>query len=430
MARVALYGGGGSPFHHAALLAAGGHEVAFVFPDEIRAGALRGFDALVVPGGGRRAMIGQLEPLGSAGARAIVSFVEAGGMYVSSCAGSYCAAAVGPAFRAACPVKDELDLLPAQVFNEDREQAFGLRSPGIGVLRLRNVAPEHPVMAGVPELFEIVHYNGPLFDGAQPLAVVDGHEPAFTRGLQFLDPSVPDDLIERAAAQAAASIVVGDRGSGRVVLFGSHPEFGVGPAMDDEPPMGRLLHNAVNWQLSESGPVELDRPPLAMDTEPGTAHATLVGDVGERVQRVRAVASRIGARGPSAWLQRRRAMALFGREPDEVLAGALADIDRLADEVAAVAPEVPANILGFHPAVAYDGGYVGVLGLLDLALEQLTEADARWEAPVGPDPVNAYANIADSPYHMVAASYLAAVGTVAAAALLSRAFVTVPAAVS
>ena len=27
MARVALYGGGGSPFHHAALLAAGGHEV-------------------------------------------------------------------------------------------------------------------------------------------------------------------------------------------------------------------------------------------------------------------------------------------------------------------------------------------------------------------------------------------------------------------
>jgi glutamine amidotransferase-like uncharacterized protein len=94
MARVALYGSGGSPYHHAAAFAAGGAEFDFVFPADIEAGALAAYDAFVMPGGGYLAMQGQLEPLGGAGCRAIRQYVADGGMYLGSCAGSYCAASV------------------------------------------------------------------------------------------------------------------------------------------------------------------------------------------------------------------------------------------------------------------------------------------------------------------------------------------------
>src|SRR2546430_5400470 len=84
MARIALYGSGGSPYHHAAILARAGHGIGFVFPQDIEAGALDGFDAFVMPGGGYLAMAGQLAPLGAAGCRAIREYVESGGMYIGS----------------------------------------------------------------------------------------------------------------------------------------------------------------------------------------------------------------------------------------------------------------------------------------------------------------------------------------------------------
>jgi hypothetical protein len=408
------------------VLAARGHEIAFVFPDEVRAGVLEAFDVFVIPGGARRSMIGELEPLGSAGARAVVSFVEAGGMYTSSCAGSYCAADVGPEFRALCPVKNDLDLCDVRVFNEDPAYPLSLRSPGVGVVRLRNVAPRHPVMADMPEVFEIVHYNGPLFcGGGTPLAVVDGPEAAFTPGLQRINPDVDDDLLDRAAAERVASIVITDRGAGRVLLFGSHPEFGVRPAMDDELGAARLLHNAVQWQASMTERQSNPRPALAMDAEPAESHDQLVEKARELADAVRAGAEAIGAREPTAWLERRRALSLFGREPTEVFEGALADIDRLATEVAEMVPAVPSQILGFRPRQTYDAGYTGVLALLEMALAQIRLADAEWSADVGPDPADAYDNLDRSPYHLVAGSYLAAVGNVGSAALLSRSYAVV-----
>jgi glutamine amidotransferase-like uncharacterized protein len=426
MARIALYAGGGAPYHHAGVLARDGNHIAFVFPDEIRDGVLEAFDVFVLPGGSNRAMLGQLEPLGSDGARAIVSFVEGGGMYVSSCAGSYCAANVGPAFRAACPVKDDLDLLDAAVFNDDPAYPFGLRSPGVGVLRVRNVAPGHPVMRGLPDVFSIVHYNGPLFVGAQALAVVDGAEADFTAGERFLDPDAPDDLLDRAVAAGAASVVVGERGAGRVVLFGSHPEFGINPAMDDQHPASQMLLNAVGWQIETTGGCRDVLPVLRMD-DVGGDRGELAADVAHAAEAVRSAAAAIADLGPSPWLERSRAMSVFGREPADVLSGALLDIDRLIREIIERAPVVPAGILGFRAHEQFDGGYNGVLALLETASVQLDRARALWTAPV-PDqaPANAYAELETSPYHQVAGSYLAAVGTIASAALLCRATVPAP----
>src|SRR5919206_2653535 len=115
-ARIAVYGAGGAPFHHAAVLRKAGHRVDFVFPCDILGGALAGFDVFVMPGGGYRAMFGQLEPLGTEGTRAITEYVCSGGMYLGSCAGSYSAATVSPSFIELCPAQAEMRLLDATVF--------------------------------------------------------------------------------------------------------------------------------------------------------------------------------------------------------------------------------------------------------------------------------------------------------------------------
>src|SRR5581483_229736 len=89
LVRVGLYGGGGAPFNHAGILAACGFPAVFLSDADVRAGGLADVDVFVMPGGGERAMFGQLEPLGEAGCRAIAEWVRAGGMYVGCCAGSY-----------------------------------------------------------------------------------------------------------------------------------------------------------------------------------------------------------------------------------------------------------------------------------------------------------------------------------------------------
>ena len=150
-----------------------------------------------MPGGGYRAMQGQLDPLGREGLRTIADYVRGGGLYVGCCAGSYSAAIAAPSFVATCPIQPELSLLDANVWNADDSTFVGLRSPGIGVLRSRTVASGHPVMAGMPERFEIVHYNGPLFHGIAPLAVVEAAGERFTPAEHFLPAGA-----ERAGADA------------------------------------------------------------------------------------------------------------------------------------------------------------------------------------------------------------------------------------
>ena len=423
MSRVALYGGGGSPFNHAAVFARAGSEVEFVFPADIHAGALASFDAFVMPGGGYRAMQGQLDPLGRQGLRTIADYVRGGGLYIGCCAGSYSAAIAAPSFVAACPIQPELSLLDANVWNADDSTFVGLRSPGIGVLRSRTVASDHPVMAGMPERFEIVHYNGPLFHGIAPLAIVEAAGERFTPAEHFLQAANGQGptLVERAAAAGAANIVAGERGAGRVVLFGSHPEFGFGLALDDEQPAARLLVNALDWQLAASGAparpaidVVARRAPVADELPRVIELAALL------TERTAALRARPGRPG---WLGHPFAMSVFGLAPAEVWRRSLDEIDRLAGEVRERAPATPPRVLAFRPPPewGYDGGYHGVVALLEQADAMLARADAGWEQELGPASDDPYAFAETSPYHLVGASYLSALGRVASAALLCRA---------
>jgi glutamine amidotransferase-like uncharacterized protein len=419
-ARIALYGGGGSPFNHAAVFARAGHDVEFVFPEDVRNGALKGFDAFVMPGGGYRAMMGQIDPLGAEGARALREYVEGGGMYIGCCAGSYDAATVAPSFHAICPAQSEMCLLPATVWNEGGEE-WGLRSPGIGVLRAQTVAREHPVMAGMPETFEIAHYNGPLFEGAEPLARVAGRTERFTAWEEALGERPERALIDDAAEAGVANIVAGACGAGRVVLFGSHPEFGFALSMDDEQPPGRMLVNAIEWQVAESGAPELPAVELVTDAEP-RAEDTDPARVAELAARLAERTAQLRARGTDArWLQPQFAMSFFGAGPVEIWTASLDAIDRFAAEAARRAPGTDPRVLGFRPPAEWDldGGYHGVVALLEQSLELLDQALDTWdEFDPGEPTQTPYEHMTTSPYHLVAGSYLAAVGRVGAAALL------------
>lgn len=424
MSRIALYATGGAPYNYAAILAAAGHEISFVFAEDIIDGALEAFDAFVMPGGGYLAMQGQLDPLGAAGCSAIRDYVERGGMYIGSCAGSYDAATVPERFREMCPVQDELRLLDARVWNEGDSRFGILQSPGIGEIVCNNVAPDHPVMAGMPARFGITHYNGPLFSGGEPLAVVHGRGERFTPAEEFLGGETATYLVDDAAAAGVANIVAGARGAGRVVLFGSHPEFGSLFAMDDVGETARLLTNAVAWQQAESTGVDRIRGAVRFDAEIDPA---IVDDDRRRVSELIASLTdrcgRLAARTDEGWLNPGAAMSMFGASPREIWRDALERIPLLAAEAAAALDAVPDQVVSFRPLPDWsvDPGVHGIVPLIEAADRQLALAEQNWrdEAPVSSD---GYDHILTSPYHLVAGSYLAAIGNVAAAALLARAF--------
>jgi hypothetical protein len=67
-----------------------------------------------------------------------------------------------------------------------------------------------------------------------------------------------------------------------------------------------------------------------------------------------------------------------------------------------------------------DGGYQGVAALLRTAHEMCSAALDRWDVELGP-PAGPYDYFLENPYHLVAGSYLAAIGCVAGAVQLLRA---------
>jgi glutamine amidotransferase-like uncharacterized protein len=427
--RIALYGAGGAPYNHAAVFARAGYEVDFVFPQDVRNGALAGFDAFVMPGGGYRAMIGQIEPLGREGARALREYVEAGGMYIGCCAGSYDAATVAKSFLALCPAQEEMCLSGATVWNDGGEE-WGLRSPGIGVLRAETVAAQHPVMAGMPATFEIAHYNGPLFSGATPLARVVGRTERFTPWEEMLGRPAERTLVDDAVADGVANIVADAAGDGRVVLFGSHPEFGFTIAMEDEQPPGLMLRNAVEWQLAESGSPARPEVELYTHRKPGDAADADPARVAGLADELRALTTRIRERGEDArWLEPAYAMSFFGLSPVEIWRQSLDAIDRLSLEAERLAPHTEPHVLSFRVPAEWnlDGGYHGVVALLEQSVALLDQALETWDFDPGEPTQNPYQHMETSPYHLVAGSYLAAVGRVASAALLCSAYQRVPA---
>jgi len=279
-------------------------------------------------------------------------------------------------------------------------------------------------MAGMPPDFAITHYNGPLFDGQHGVARVTGVGASFTAAEEFFGATAAERLIDRAIAVGAANIAAGHRGQGRVVLFGSHPEFGRTLALDDETGAARLLVNAVNWQLDESGrPPRPDRPvasgaAIAPDLAEAdlAAAAPLAARIAERCARLS------GRTAGAGWLDDGAAMSAFACSPREIWTAALTAIPELASETAGKCEAMPDQLRSFRPPADWptDGGYHGAVPLLQQADEMLATAETAWTDTWPAPTSDPYAYDHESPYHLVAGSYLAAIGRVASAALLAR----------
>jgi hypothetical protein len=320
-------------------------------------------------------------------------------------------------------------LSEATVWNEGGEE-WGLNSPGIGVLQAETVAHDHPVMAAMPPTFEIAHYNGPLFRGATPLARVVGRTERFTPWEEMLDRRPDRVLVDDAAAEGVANIVADAIGDGRVVLFGSHPEFGFAIAMEDEQLPSLMLRNAVAWQLDESGAPERPEVELYTHRNPGDEVDADPDRVTELAARLRERTARIRDRGDDPiWLQPAFAMSFFGLLPDEIWRQSLDAIDRLSSEAEQRAPYTEPRALSFRAPDEWnlDGGYHGVVALLEQSVELLDRTLATWDFDPGEPTADPYQYLESSPYHLVAGSYLAAVGRVASAALLCATYERVPA---
>jgi hypothetical protein len=379
--RVAVFGGAGSPYNHASALAELGVAWFYVTGAEVAAGALAGADLLLVPGGGWRHGNGQLQDLGTAGVRAINQFVEAGGGYLASCAGSLIAMRVPEAALPALdPAKAELTLLEVENWDRLRQAEGGHRSPGIGRVRTRLPEPRHPVALGLPDQVEMTHYNGPIF--AEPdtaLAVVvryDGVTEGFTPSEYFFghrDRPTPaergDSDMAEAGALALPAVVAGDRGRGRVVLAGLHPEFGRDEALDQWGRPVQLIANAVLW-IAQRGcgagvPAGQSTASLAEADLDGAEHRLLRAIDHGRHSALALQA--INQRATPDWLDHPDLRAAFGLTPAELWQGTVESLDSRSDRV----------------AKAWDGARQAARGSQQTRL--VAAVDQRYEPPHGPD---------------------------------------------
>ena len=442
-----VYGSGGAPFHHLALASLFGAEVEPIAAERIRAGALEDADVLVMPGGGVRAMSGLLEPLGVDGAQTVRGWVERGGMYVGSCAGSFLPAAVGESFWNDNPQARELCMVNAQLFNRADSEWAGLTSPGVGTVHVKTERPRHWLGRGLPPQFRLVHYNGPMFAarpgrppapervGGATLSEVTGvarfleATEDFTPGEAFLGaPPAGPTLFESGVADGAYSAVAGGYGDGRVVLFGSHPEFGLDGVQLGWDEGVRLFANALLHQAGRSGRSSEGARAASAGASPsdGAAAADALARAATLARENAARFTELAAVEPGRWAAPGAAARFLGLEARELWLRAALD--------AAAASEATATYLeGLEPTGAarrtlepwlharapegQDYGFVGLLPLLErvgaMQAAALDAIDAT--EPYGLQ--GPYDAMDRHPYQLALSSYLSAAG-VAASGLL------------
>ena len=264
--KVALYGGqSGLPTPYVEVFSTLGFKVEYVSESEIKVGRLvsDGYDILAVPGDGST---GELVALGEDGGAAVQEFVGGGGGYISSCAGSW-AAAMG---SVGWDESYHLQLINARNWNvvEGYGGVFRKLYPGKGVMVFENINPDHPVMWGIPETFEMVWWQGPIFEivssdlelpsTAEGLVVNNAFTDFFTAAEYYSDLSkqkevgFKDTTVYKAVSQRRPVVVSGTYGNGKVVLFGPHPEFKTELALNGyEYVPARMIANAALWETSE-----------------------------------------------------------------------------------------------------------------------------------------------------------------------------------
>lgn len=427
--RVGVYASSGAPWHHLALAAAHGARVSVVRAEDVRSGRLASVDVLIVPGGGALAMAGMTAPLGEEGATAIREWVRAGGTYVASCAGSVLPLALEGAAADAAPASRCLRMVEAPLANVGDATLGGLASPGVGRISVR-LDPAHPFAAGLPERLEMIHYNGPLFDmeraapQVEAFAWPEAPTEAFTPAERFLSPREPANptVLESCAARGAAVAAASKFGEGRAILFGSHPEFGLGP-------LGLGWGNAASLLVAAlaSAPRSQEQSEQGWEVRPSTRQASASALAKEVAGELTRAASRFAALAklsPAGWLDADFAPSFHGLTPRELWSRDTEAAAKAAEAAGAALITLAERLsesalpwLDDEPRQEQDFGAMGLTQLVRRIHAQLDRAERLLPEPPQ-RPAHAYDLFNDHPYHLVMGSYLSAAGLSAAALLM------------
>lgn len=429
--RAGVYASAGAPYHHAALVALWGGIPRMISANAIRQGALEQLDVLIVPGGGLRAMSGQLEPLGEDGTRAIRDWVAQGGMYIGSCAGSHHPARVSERFKQHHPAVTHLHMVNAFIVNSTEEGIDGLASPGVGVLNTQVSEASHWLARELPEHFEIVHYNGPCFlpaPGADApelgmatgVTRLNGATSRFTPWEACLNSRETDFGLQRFISQGAYNTVTAPFGEGQVVLFGSHPEFGFDALQLGWGEAVRLFANALAFQATRRSATPIT-PSATVSAE---LNAVLTS-VSTQLQDVALRFTRLADLSLNDWLAGHAAPAFLGLDAAGLWTESLRTAAQAAEETARYTLDLATSSTPLSSWAAWlqqeaeagqDYGFVGLAPLVR-ELQRLLDVgeQALQQPPMSlTGPYDAWDR---HPYHLLASSYLSAAGLCASAVL-------------
>jgi hypothetical protein len=322
---IALFAGAGSPYNHLDVFSQAGLDAWPMASETIRQGGLAAVDVLVMPGGGWEFMAGQLSRLGIEGARRVNAFVEAGGCYLASCAGTHCVLRIDPEVAHDWhPAQLDMPKLEAESWLRGERHEHHVRSPGIGVIKASVADRDHPIALGLPPTVDCVYYNGPILDPLEatfrPILHCEGIDPGlFTPG-EALFGEASLDLDRTAMAEACRRRLPAAGwqrvGSGWIIGFGMHPEFGCEPSLLRWGKAARMLVNAVEWVRRERDDVY--RAPAAGAAPTAHEAEQIAARVIARLERLTALfedLSELALDTLPPWLAPDQARATFGHGP-------------------------------------------------------------------------------------------------------------------
>jgi len=186
-----------------------------VGPAEIRKGALKQFDVLIMPGGSGSK---QGRTLGNDGCAAVVKFVNSGGGYAGFCAGCY---------LASNNYTWSLKIIDAEVIDRKHWKR------GKGQVKIELTAEGRRLLGDHSGLLDIRYANGPLLAPAQDANIPDFEALAIYRS-EIAKNGAPEGVMKDTPA-----IVIGRFGQGRVFCSSPHPEYTDG--------LESFVHRAVRW---------------------------------------------------------------------------------------------------------------------------------------------------------------------------------------
>lgn len=215
-----------------------GLKVDIISDQDVRSGILKDYEILIVPGG-PDAGESYYEGLGELGFNEIKSFVEDGGLYLGSCAGSYFPLS---AMKDTLAHDVWLNMLPVTDLS-----GLDYWRTGTGFVRVEIEDPGHPVTFGLamgsPSTVDMIYWEGPAFEilHLENIQVIARYKDFIASGKELPSWSLENNPIAIEAMkwsnpltkerfkkhlEGSPAIIEGTYGKGHMVLISPHAEFG------------------------------------------------------------------------------------------------------------------------------------------------------------------------------------------------------------